>query len=141
MTSAKRKSEAGLTSMDDNADSSHSKRTTDIESWSANAEPAATEAPEGITSRLYRGCVNLFKAILKESSAHERITSDDRCRLENCYSAIVLWADGYGMNDGRLDELMAKSRSLRQLTWRALSRISRGLLDGKSISPCRQRYC
>ncbi|KAJ4857089.1 ARID/BRIGHT DNA binding domain-containing protein [Trichoderma breve] len=71
----------------------------------------------------------LFKEIVLALSNHARIPGDARINIERSCSALILWSDGFGITQGRLNETFNKSRKLRYTTLKNLLHIGRVLTE------------
>jgi hypothetical protein len=72
--------------------------------------------------------------LLKRISLDRDLSQHVYRGLENCYSSLILWAHGYGVADGNLDELLKKSRLLQSMTLEPLVRISETLRNSMYFS-------
>jgi hypothetical protein len=99
-----------------------------IRAWQVQAEQWDAETQNSsLVTRLCTDVVGIAKETLH--SLPETIPKKLRKNLERSCSSIVLWADGYGIQEGRLDETLAKSRASRESTLKILSSISRIFLN------------
>lgn len=85
--------------------------------------------PGSAASRLVKQCVAVFKRVLKCMSNNPEIPTNLFRRLERCYSSLALWDVGYGIGRGKLDESMARSRTLRRSILEPLVSINRTLIN------------
>ncbi|KKP02600.1 hypothetical protein THAR02_05288 [Trichoderma harzianum] len=76
----------------------------------------------------------LFKEIVLALSNHARIPGDARINIERSCSALILWSDGFGITQGRLNETFNKSRKLRYTTLKNLLHIGRVLTEPSNFS-------
>jgi len=111
-----------------------------IEEWQKRQQQEASRPEDrSITARLCDGILNVLHHIISELSSSQRsgidtpnteaITKKTCMSLARTRATIALWSDGYGIQDGRLDEVLAKSRNLRRSTLKTLSSIANTLLD------------
>lgn len=88
-----------------------------------------------IIADLYTECTKLYSVILKRVSLDRDIPQHIYRGLESSYSSLILWAQGYGVADGNLDDLLKKSRLLQSMTLEPLIRISKTLRNSTFLSP------
>ncbi|KAH6892034.1 hypothetical protein B0T10DRAFT_283491 [Thelonectria olida] len=65
-------------------------------------------SPCSITSQLANECVVAFKIYLKRQKIRKEIPQKAFSRLEASYCSLVLWNNGYGVGDGKLDYLLTR---------------------------------
>lgn len=85
-----------------------------------------------VTARLCDSILDVFQEALRQlAQPHhvDTVPKPVRVGLERAQGLIVLWSDGYGIQDGRLDDVFAKSRNIRRSTLRTLSSIANTLLN------------
>ncbi|EEA19671.1 hypothetical protein TMatcc_009813 [Talaromyces marneffei ATCC 18224] len=80
-----------------------------------------------IIADLYTECTKFYLMLLKRASLDRDLPQHIYRGLESSYSSLVLWAQGYGVADGNLDELLKKSRLLQSMTLEPLIQISETL--------------
>lgn len=95
----------------------------------------STSGPEGNrpagASIIAQLCVETTSQIqnLLEYHSHKNWSSVDAPKtynsLKRSYSRLRLWSDGYGISDGHLDDLFAKSKNVRHGTLKILVSISK----------------
>ncbi|RFU78548.1 ankyrin repeat [Trichoderma arundinaceum] len=73
--------------------------------------------------------VALFKEIVLTLPKITHIPRDARTSLERSCSALILWSDGYGIAQGRLNATFKKSRKLRRTVLQNLLHIGRVLIE------------
>ncbi|QYT04574.1 hypothetical protein H0G86_011476 [Trichoderma simmonsii] len=71
----------------------------------------------------------LFKEIVLALSKHTEIPGDARISIERSCSALILWSDGFGIAQGRLNSTFNKSRKLRYTALKNLVHIGRVLIE------------
>ncbi|OPB45354.1 hypothetical protein A0O28_0075640 [Trichoderma guizhouense] len=71
----------------------------------------------------------LFKEIVLALSKHTEIPRDARISIERSCSALILWSDGFGIAQGRLNSTFNKSRKLRYTALKNLVHIGRVLIE------------
>lgn len=72
--------------------------------------------------------------LLKRASLDRNIPQYIYRGLESSYSSLTLWAQGYGVADGNLDDRLKKSRLLQSMTLEPLIRISETLRNSVFLS-------
>ncbi|KAK3390130.1 hypothetical protein B0H63DRAFT_107437 [Podospora didyma] len=87
-----------------------------------------------VTARLCDGILTLFQEVIRQvskQSVHEdqTIPKPVQISLERARGFIALWSDGYGIRDGAMDDVLAKSRNIRHSTVKTLSSIADALLN------------
>ncbi|PVH71686.1 hypothetical protein DL98DRAFT_596710 [Cadophora sp. DSE1049] len=82
-----------------------------------------------ITSRLCIECSKAYGAAVKHLATRKDVPKSTYRTLERSWSSLILWSDGYGVTDGELDEVLAKSCTLRQSTLELLTNISKTLTE------------
>lgn len=97
-----------------------------VENWNIDA-PKSEE--RSVVSRLANECVVVFR----RATMQLRLIPDVPNAIYRCYeknsSSLALWDAGYGVSEGKLDELVAQSRTLRSLVLETLISISTSLTD------------
>ncbi len=103
-----------------------------IQEWQKNHHHDGSKPLDrSITARLCDGVLDVFHEAVRqlEQPRHaETATKPVRTSLERARGLIALWSDGYGIQDGRLDDVLAKSRNIRRSTLKTLSSIANTLL-------------
>lgn len=104
-----------------------------IQEWQTKYQ-AHESKPEdrSAAARLCDGILGVFDQIILELSQPqyaERATKKFRISLGRSRDTIALWSDGYGIQRGSMDEVLAKSRDLRRATLKTLTSIANTLLD------------
>ena len=105
-----------------------------VQEWQKNHHHDGSSKPEdrSVAARLCDGVLDVFhEAICQlEQPRHAETTPKPvRISLERARGLIALWSDGYGIQDGRLDDVLAKSRKIRRSTLKTLSNIANTLLS------------
>ena len=105
-----------------------------VQEWQKNHHHDGSSKPEdrSVAARLCDGVLDVFhEAICQlEQPRHAETTPKPvRISLERARGLIALWSDGYGIQDGRLDDVLAKSRNIRRSTLKTLSNIANTLLS------------
>jgi hypothetical protein len=106
-------------------------------SWIKQREPGDQSDPlnePSVTSRIVSESSSVFKVVLQHAAAPDsKVSPGTRRNLEESYSRLVLWADGYGVKDGAIDDVVAASRSLRRAVTELMVSISKTLSNGTSV--------
>ena len=88
---------------------------------------------KSLTARLCTENLELFRTIVKQLKKHRNYsksgTKPHYISLERSYSRLKLWSDNYGVSQGELDEVLAKSRKLRRAALKLLTSIATTLTD------------
>jgi hypothetical protein len=83
-----------------------------------------------LTARLCGESLELFREILKvPTSEHCDIADSGLVSLERSFGRFALWSDGYGIAAGRLDDVFARSQTLRSATLKLLVSLANTLTD------------
>ncbi|KAH6605321.1 ankyrin repeat [Trichoderma cornu-damae] len=88
---------------------------------------AAAECNE--ITHLSANILTLFKEIVLSLPKLTQIPNDARINVERSCSALILWSDGYGIAQGRLNDTFNKSRKLRHTAIKSLLHIGRILTE------------
>ncbi|CRK22415.1 hypothetical protein BN1723_002855 [Verticillium longisporum] len=83
---------------------------------------------KSVTSRLCIEVVRAFRSVLRRVKSRKDLPRSLSHRLDKSCGSLTLWAAGYGVREGELDDALAKSRSLR----RSISELL--LSIGKAVS-------
>jgi hypothetical protein len=106
-----------------------------IREWQSrqlNIQPSdyIDEIPEqNEIARLSANLLSLFKEVILALPEQTTIPKDARISLERSCSALILWSDGYGIAQGRLNDTFKKSSKLRHTLFKGLSHIGRVLTE------------
>lgn len=116
-----------------------------IRVWLAD-EPSDTVAAEALdteeqrlTSHLCEECVHSFRYAVKISKFTKELPLPIRRNLERSGSSLVLWAEGYGVVKGKLNDVLSASPTLERSLLRLLKSIGRTLSDRESAE-CRMEF-
>jgi hypothetical protein len=99
-----------------------------IERWQADAGAEAEDEDVGIVARLFRACVDSLSYILLRCS-----TSPLRREiniLRRCLATLKLWAKGHSVLDGKLDNILARSKNLHYTTLSIMNPLCKILTNG-----------
>ncbi|KAM9878516.1 hypothetical protein VDGL01_07368 [Verticillium dahliae] len=83
---------------------------------------------KSVTSRLCIEVVRAFRSVLRRVKSRKDLPRSLSHRLDKSCGSLTLWAAGYGVREGELDDALAKSRSLRRSIYELLVSI------GKAVS-------
>ena len=90
-------------------------------------------ADHNVIASLSASLALLFKAIIPALSLsgeeETRTPQTARISLERSCSALILWSDGYGVAEGRLNRTFNRSRKLRYTILKNLLHIGRVLVE------------
>lgn len=98
-----------------------------------------TQRPDEISlvARLCAEAMAFFKTLVKRLKAPDPVpgfSDGDIVNIHNSYQQLVLWADGYGIPGGDLDEVFARSSLARHATLEILISLSQTLVEGTQRS-------
>lgn len=97
----------------------------DIARWQASASTEFASDNEGIAARLMRACVDSLAHLLL-SAQHDSASK----HLRRSLGILRLWSMGHGAWDGRLDNLLERSKDLRRTTLSVLNALCKLLNSG-----------
>ncbi|KAF5575530.1 ankyrin repeat [Fusarium pseudocircinatum] len=97
--------------------------------WQADAHHSDGLEDKSVTARLCDAALGFYKELLRHLSKQLDVPKLIRMSLQRTYSLMVLWSDGYGVREGELDDILAKSRNIRRAALKILSSIANILLD------------
>jgi hypothetical protein len=104
-----------------------------IREWQQNQHHLGSQSEDrSVAARLCDGILDVFQEVIRKLlQAHhaEAVPKPIRISLERARGLIALWSDGYGIQDGRLDDVLAQSSSIRRSTLKILSSIASTLLN------------
>ncbi|OTA57935.1 hypothetical protein K449DRAFT_436946 [Hypoxylon sp. EC38] len=98
-----------------------------IARWQQSISEEHCSEGSSLVANLFDSCDSLFASILNSLSRDKSVEKSTLLSLERSRSYLVLWADGFGVSDGRFDRSLDKSRRARGLTQRLLVSICRSL--------------
>jgi len=102
-----------------------------IQKWQARAPRSTDSEAKSLIARFCESILCLFKEVSRHISTRKDIPSEVRTSLELSRSTMVLWSDGYRIQDGNLDEIFERSRSIRKSTMSNFSSIANSLLNSR----------
>ncbi len=82
-------------------------------------------------ARLCSSLQDLFREINRTILEQNSVSKEAQISIERSRRALVLWSEGYGIVEGRLNEAFSKSRKLRCTVLKTLSHIGNVLTDSK----------
>ncbi|KAF3352608.1 hypothetical protein VDGD_03438 [Verticillium dahliae] len=85
---------------------------------------------KSVTSRLCIEVVRAFRSVLRRVKSHKDLPRSLSHRLDKSCGSLTLWAAGYGVREGELDDALAKSRSLRRSISELLVSIGKAVSEG-----------
>ena len=85
-----------------------------------------------MVANFYNGCSELFGIILDSLSRRPDVAKSIILQIKSSHSYFVIWGDGYGLRDGRLDEPTDKYPRARGLTLRLLAKIGQTLTQSNT---------
>lgn len=107
-----------------------------LEWWTEDPEPDQGS----VTSRLTKECISVFKKTTKKLSMREAIPREMFQQFERSCFSLILWDSGYDVAQGGLDDVLAKSRTLRRLILKHLISIGMTLTDRQSACKLNSPY-
>lgn len=108
---------------------------TNVQEWQSRqskahgGDPVDETTEENELTRLSTSLLTLFKEVICALTKQTGIPKDVRISLERSCSSLILWSDGYGIAQGRLNHTFNRSRMLRHTILKNLSHIGRVLVD------------
>jgi hypothetical protein len=100
----------------------------EIERWQAGAGTEAEDEDVGIVARLLRACVDSLSYILLRYSTST--LRREKNILRRCLTTLKLWAKGHGVWDGKLDNILARSKNLHYTTLSIMNPLCKILTNG-----------
>lgn len=82
-----------------------------------------------LAARLCADTIELFQWMIQHLSTQADVPKDVNTSLRRSYSRLKLWSDGYGISQGKLDHVFAKSWKIRRATLKILASIGRALAE------------
>jgi hypothetical protein len=104
-----------------------------IEKWrleQANDDEHLDPALSNVATRLAGHCFKVFGNLIADLQSQDSIPKTAKTILQRNRDYFSLWLDSYGILNGRVDDLIENSRSLRHCLFRILLRINRILILG-----------
>ncbi|KAI1409940.1 hypothetical protein F5Y13DRAFT_202569 [Hypoxylon sp. FL1857] len=98
-----------------------------IARWQQSISGEHESEDSSLVANLFDSCDGLFVSILTALSRDKSIERSTLLSLERSRSYLVLWADGFGVSEGRFDRSLDKSYRARALTQKLLVSICRSL--------------
>lgn len=97
-----------------------------VEDWTIDAPESEQRS---VASRLVKECVAVFRRVAKQLRSVPDVPNRTYRSYEKSFSSLCLWDAGYGVDEGKLDELLAKSRTLRRSILELLISIGTSLTE------------
>jgi len=113
-----------------------------IKAWQAQAQDnndSIDHVGRSVAARLCEEILTTFHEVLRQICQRQDIAKPIYISLGRAYSCIALWSDGYGVKEGNLDDVLAKSRVVRRSTLKALSSVAETILDRVLFTPSRKQ--
>ncbi|KAI0834267.1 hypothetical protein F5Y06DRAFT_300803 [Hypoxylon sp. FL0890] len=98
-----------------------------IAKWQQAISGEHESEDSSMVANLFNSCDSLFASLLDALSCDTSVEKSTLLSLERSRSYLVLWADGFGVSEGRFDRSLDKSCRARGLTQRLLVSICRSL--------------
>jgi len=101
-----------------------------IERWQASARVEADEDDAGLIARLIRACIDSLAYLVRvfdQPSTSKR----SKTTLRRCESLLKLWANGHEVWSGKLDNMLERSKSLRDTTLSILNPLCKVLSNSE----------
>jgi hypothetical protein len=95
----------------------------EIERWQAGAGAEADADDIGIVARLLRACIESISYLIQR-------TVCSQLGLRRCLSILKLWAHGHGAWNGKLDNVLERSRNLQHTALSILNPLCKVLFNG-----------
>ncbi|KAF2116697.1 hypothetical protein BDV96DRAFT_645109 [Lophiotrema nucula] len=99
-----------------------------IQDWQATALVEPESKDSGIIARLAHGCIDFLALLLQALSQSRTIPRKSENALRRSHATLKLWAEGHGVSEGRLDDILDRSRSLKFTTLTALNALCKVLI-------------
>ena len=81
----------------------------------------------GLSSQLFKSCVNLFWLLLQKAIADEALAEEQKSILQDCFAKFMFWGQGFRSVEGGLDDILHFSASLRHQTMLLLKEVAKSL--------------
>ncbi|KAK8134613.1 hypothetical protein PG984_006625 [Apiospora sp. TS-2023a] len=102
-----------------------------IAEWSqavSREEEGPVAAEPRLLANLYTSCNELYSSIISSLLIQTSVSPTILTSLQRSHDHLRLWANGYGVKEGRLDSLLYRSRRARRGTFRLLTSVCRTLI-------------
>jgi hypothetical protein len=107
-----------------------------IDAWQSQTEQSGDclePADRSLVARLCADVLGLLHEMTRQAPNRNVIPKSISVGLERARGLITLWSDGYGIKEGNLDNVFARSRSIRRSTLKILSSIANTLTNRKFL--------
>lgn len=102
---------------------------------SARIDAAHGDAGDkSLAARFCSETTELFRLMIRHLSTQVKVPKDAATSLGRSYSRLKLWSDGYGVSQGKLDDVFARSRKIRSATLKSLGSIGETLTERAYLS-------
>jgi len=102
-----------------------------IERWQQYAGGDLEDNDAGIVLRLVRACIEMLSCLLTRVDVTST-TKRENSILRRCHTALKLWAHDHGVWEGKLDNVLQRSRKLQHSTLAVLNPMCKVLSKGAS---------
>ncbi|KAB5539512.1 hypothetical protein GE09DRAFT_320440 [Coniochaeta sp. 2T2.1] len=85
--------------------------------------------PNRIATQLCLECITFYRRCLRQLSQNDRLTKPTFTRLSRTFETLALWAHGYNIAHGSLDEALLSSRRARRCYFECLTSLCSTLLS------------
>jgi hypothetical protein len=99
-----------------------------IQTWREEAVSHGPAQNVSVATQLCVGCIAFYRQCLRELSSKNHIAKPTSTRITRNYEALALWAYGYDVAHGALDEPLLSSRRARRCYFESLTSICTTLL-------------
>ena len=107
-----------------------------IDAWQSQTEQSSNypePADHSLVARLCANVLDLLHEVTRQAPKRDSVPKSISVGLERVRGLITLWSDGYGIKEGNLGHVFAKSRSIRRSTLKILLSIANTLIDRKFL--------
>jgi len=109
-----------------------------IDAWQSQTEHSSDclePTNRSLVATLCADILHLLHEVARQAPRCDSLPKAISVGLERVRGLITLWSEGYGVKEGNLDHVFAKSRSVRRSTLKVLSRIANTLINRKLLLP------
>jgi hypothetical protein len=112
--------------LDQSLDANH------IERWQEHAGGDLEDNNAGVVLRLLRACIDMLSCLLTRVDS-TLTTKRENNILRRSHTALKLWAHDHGVWEGKLDNVLQRSRKLQHSTLAVLNPMCKVLSNGESL--------
>jgi hypothetical protein len=112
--------------LDQSLDANH------IERWQEHAGGDLEDNNAGVVLRLLRACIDMLSCLLTRVDS-TLTTKRENNILRRSHTALKLWAQDHGVWEGKLDNVLQRSRKLQHSTLAVLNPMCKVLSNGESL--------